>query len=193
MQNTRMQCFLHAKATRKKWRNKGQSKFNKNKSKTPGQCVSVDQMVSPTSGLVAQITGKLTTKRYKYATIFVDQATKMGYTYLQATASANETILAKRAFEEFARQYNVTIRGYHADNGIFRANKWVESCRNQSQSLTFAGVNAHHQNGIAERRIRTLQELTRAMLIHANKLWPEAIMANLWPYALRMANDSCGA
>ena len=180
---------LYAKATRKKWRDKGQSQYNKKETQVPGQCVSVDQMVSPTPGLVAQITGKLTTKRYKYATIFVDQATRMGYTYLQSTASADETITAKKAFEAFARQHGVTIRGYHADNGIFKANKWMESCRSQSQSLTFAGVNAHHQNGVAERRIRTLQELTRAMLIHANKLWPEAISANLWPYALRMAND----
>ena len=180
---------LYAKATRKKWRDKGKIQYNKEKTQVPGQCVSVDQMVSPTPGLVAQITGKLTTKRYKYATIFVDQATKMGYTYLQSTASADETITAKKAFEAFARQHGVTVRGYHADNGIFKANKWVESCRSQSQNLTFAGVNAHHQNGVAERRIRTLQELTRAMLIHANKLWPEAISANLWPYALRMAND----
>ena len=52
----------------------------------------------------------------------------------------------------------------------------------------FAGVNAHHQNGIAERRIRELQELTRTMLIFANRRWPKMVTANLWPYALRMAN-----
>ena len=181
---------LYAKATRKKWRDKGQHKYTKRKISIPGECVSVDQMVSPTPGLVAQISGKLTTKRYKYATIFVDQATKMGYTYLQSTATADETIQAKRAFEEFARQHGVIVRGYHADNGIFKANKWMESCRRQDQSLTFAGVNAHHQNGMAERRIRSLQELTRAMLIHAHKKWPAAISPNLWPYALRMANDN---
>ena len=181
---------LYAKATRKKWRDKGQSKYVKRKITIPGQCVSVDQMVSPTPGLVAQISGKLTTKRYKYVTIFVDQATKMGHTYLQSTATADETILAKRAFEEFATQHGVIIRGYHADNGIFKANKWMESCRKNDQSLTFAGVNAHHQNGMAERRIRSLQELTRAMLIHAHKKWPAAITPNLWPYALRMANDN---
>ena len=30
------------------------------------------------------------------------------------------------------------------------------------------------------------------MLIHAHRLWPPAIEANLWPYALRMANDLHG-
>ena len=50
-------------------------------------------------------------------------------------------------------------------------------------------MNAHHQNGIAECKIRTLQELTRTMLVHANKRWPKAITTNLWPYAMQMAND----
>ena len=65
----------------------------------------------------------------------------------------------------------------------------MEACRKQGQPLTFAGVNAHHQNGMAERRIRSIQELARAMLIHANRRWPESVTINLWPYAVRMAND----
>jgi hypothetical protein len=83
----------------------------------------------------------------------------------------------------------VSIQGYHADNGIFKAYKWVTACRNKGQALSFAGVNAHHQNGIAEQKIRSLQELARNMFVHANKLWPKAVTANLWPYAIRMAND----
>jgi len=31
------------------------------------------------------------------------------------------------------------------------------------------------------------------MLIHANKRWPDAVTTNLWPYAIRMANDSINA
>ena len=50
-------------------------------------------------------------------------------------------------------------------------------------------MNAHFQNGIAERRIRELQEQARTMLIHANKRWPTTVNAYLWPYAIRMAND----
>jgi hypothetical protein len=57
-----------------------------------------------------------------------------------------------------------------------------------NQHMTYAGVNAHHQNGVAKHRIWELQELTRAALIHTNKRWPQCIIANLWPYALRMAN-----
>ena len=85
------------------------------------------------------------------------------------------------------------VQAYHADNGIFKAKKWVEECRQRKQDLTFAGVNAHHQNGIAERQIRELQETTRAMLIHATKRWPGVVTIHLWPYAIRMANQSYNA
>ena len=85
------------------------------------------------------------------------------------------------------------VQAYHADNGIFKAKKWVEECRQRKQDLTFAGVNAHHQNGIAERRIHELQETTRAMLIHTTKRWPGVVSIHLWPYAMRMANQSYNA
>ena len=180
---------LFAKASRKKWRDRPTASANRNSNIKPGDIVSVDQLVSPTPGLVAQMTGRLTNKRYRYVTVFVDQSSRLGFIHLQASADADETIMAKRAFEEYARQHGVHhISAYHADNGVFRANKWVESCRRQRQALSFAGVNAHHQNGIAERRIKEIQELSRSMMIHANRRWPEAITPNLWPYAIRMAN-----
>jgi hypothetical protein len=81
--------------------------------------VLVDQMVSPILGLVAQITGALTTKRYNYATVYVDQATRLGYVHLQKGAMAEETLEGKKAFEAYARSHGVSIKTYHADNGIF--------------------------------------------------------------------------
>jgi hypothetical protein len=56
------------------------------------------------------------------------------------------------------------------------------------QTVSFYGVGAHHQNGIVEKRIRDLQDLARASLIHAIRRWPDAITTHLWPYALRKAN-----
>ena len=182
---------LYAKATRKPWRGKTAKDRSDDKvALKPGQVVSIDQLVSPTPGLIAQMTGFLTTKRYKYATVFVDQFSRLGFVYLQKTASAEETIEAKKAFESYAKRHGVNVENYLADNGIFKAHKWVEACKNDGQGLTFAGVNAHHQNGVAERRIRELQDMARTMLIHANSRWPDAITANLWPYAVRAANDA---
>ena len=113
----------------------------------------------------------------------------MGIVYLQKACSAEETIEAKRAFEQYAEHRGVRVQAYHADNGIFKAKKWVKECRQRKQDLTFSGVNAHHQNGIAERKIRELQKTTRAMLIHATKGWPGVVTIHLWPYAIRMAHS----
>jgi hypothetical protein len=96
---------------------------------------------------------------------------------------------AKVAFERFANVSGVKILYYHADNGVFADNKFKAHVASQNQTLTFCGVNADFQNGLAERRIRELTEHARTMLIHAQKRWPSAITANLWPYALRQAND----
>ena len=65
----------------------------------------------------------------------------------------------------------ILLQRYHADNGIFKANKWVLDCSKKDQNLKFASVNAHHQNGEAERRIRYLQELTRTQMIHVAYKW----------------------
>ena len=130
------------------------------------------------------MTGILTTKRYKYSTVYVDQVAKLSFTYVQKTATDEETIEGKESFERYALNRGVTIQAYHADNGIFRANKWVADCVRKGQPLTFAGFNAHHQNGLAERRIGEIQELERTMLIHAAKRWPECVTTNLWPYAI---------
>lgn len=65
------------------------------------------------------------------------------------------------------------------------------------QTISFCGVNAHFQNGKAERRIRTLQELARSQILHAKAKWPAAITTNLWPYAVSnvssIMNDTMAA
>ena len=153
----------------------------------------MDQLVSPTPGLIAQMTGFLTTKRCKYATVYVDQFSKLGFVFVQKTASAEETVEtveSKRAFEAFARRHGVTVSNFLADNGIFKAYLWLKTCKKDGQGLSLAGVNAHHKNGIAERRIRELGEMARSMLIHTNSRWSESVTTSLWPYAVRMADDA---
>ena len=158
--------------------------------KVPGDCVSVDCLSSATKGLIAQISGTLTKQRYRHACVFVDHKSDLSYTHLLKTQSASELIEAKESFEAYADSFGVIIKHYHADNGIFKSRKWVDSCNAAKQGLTFAGVNGHHQNGRTERRIRSLQDMARTFMIHAAHRWPDAITANLWPYAIRAANDT---
>jgi hypothetical protein len=183
---------LYGKATRRPWRTKGSSTASTrsiHKVNGPGQCISVDQLVSTTPGYIAQLRGRPTLKRYHAATVFVDNFSRLSYVHVQKGTSAEETIQAKHAFERYARSHGVVTKHYHADNGIFADNKFREAVKEDRQTLSFCGVNAHFQNGIAERRIRELQDHARTMLIHATKRWPDAIDSHLWPYALRMANE----
>jgi hypothetical protein len=67
--------------------------------------------------------------------------------------------------------------------------KFKEDCHQKGQNLSFCGINAHFQNGKAEKKIRDLQDAARTYLLHAIRKWPKAITINLWPHALRYAND----
>ena len=183
---------LYGKATRRPWRTKpkaGQPGGKLRTASEPGQCISIDQLESSTPGLIAQIKGWLTKKRYKVATIFVDHFSGLSYIHLQKSTNADETLEAKLAFERFASKFKVPVKSYQADNGRFAENKFMAAVKEAGQTITFCGVNAHFQNAVAERRIRTLQDQARTMLLHAQHRWPKAIDAHLWPYALRVANE----
>ena len=107
--------------------------------------------------------------------MFVDHYSLASYVHLQTSTSAEETILAKEAFVRFARNHGIQVRHYYADNGRFAENQFRETKRQKSQTLTFCGVNANFQNGVAERRIRKLQEHTRTMLASGSYGAPLAI------------------
>ena len=76
---------MYAKATKNPWRGKQNLTYEPKVITEPRELVSVDQLFSPNPGFIVQMTGYLTTKKYKYATIFVDQASKLGYLYMQKT------------------------------------------------------------------------------------------------------------
>ena len=180
-------CYF-GKMTKRPWWSKAQPKRILPTTR-PGQCVSVDQMESSTTGFVAQLKGRLTTRRYRVATIFVDYYSDLSYVHLQSSTTSEETVEAKLAFEAFARDHGVTVQHYHADNGRFADNLFMKSIQEGKQTITFCSVNAHHQNGRAEKRLRDLRESGRTQLLHAISRWPQAFNTHLWPYAVRVAND----
>jgi hypothetical protein len=176
--------------TKVPWRSKGQrnSTHPVFAATKPGECVSVNHMQSTEPGFYGQSKGILTKTRYQNATIFVDHYSRFKFVYLMTSnLTGKETVNAKRAFERFAAKHGIHITHYHCDNGRFADSLFRQACKFQGQKLTFCGVNAHFQNGIAEQAIGDLSESARKQLLHARQRWPQAISTALWPYALRHA------
>ncbi len=144
-------------------------------------------MTSTEVGFFAQLKGALTKKRYRCSTIFVDNYSRLQYVHLQVNNTAKETMEAKHAFKKYAAEHGVSIKYYHCNNGGFADNLFKQSCESNNQRLTFCGINAHFQNGIAGHAICDLANSARKQLLHACSQWPAAVHFALWPYALRNA------
>jgi transposase InsO family protein len=184
-------CYSAA-ACKTAWRhkpNKGETK-NRRENLAPGDVVSVDQIESSIPGLLAQITGSLTRKRIVGSSVYVDHGSDLSYIYHHTSMSSEEALKGKESFEQFAKTHGVHIKHYHVDNGRFKDNLFMKAIERNNQTISFSGVGAHHQNGIAEKRIGDLQRRATALLLHAERRWPDAINSHLWPYAMRAANDS---
>ena len=65
----------------------------------PVQMIFVDQLLSPMPWFIFQIKGILTTKKYKYVTVFVDNYSRFTYTHSKETDMSYETIEDKISFE----------------------------------------------------------------------------------------------
>ncbi len=116
-------------------------------------------MQSTEPGFYGQAKGALTKTRFRNATIFINHYSRLKFVYLMTTnLTSNETVDTKQAFERFASEHGVQIKHYHCDNGRFADTLFCTACDSQNQKLTFCGVNAHFQNGIAERAIQDLSE-----------------------------------
>ena len=61
-----------------------------------------------------------------------------------------DTIHAKHHFEKKMLDMGIFVQAYQSDNGIFAAADFLEEINKGLPNITFSGVGAHHQNGIAE-------------------------------------------
>ena len=94
----------------------------------------------------------------------MDDYSRYTNVHLQKQLTSEEILEAKNVFEAHCRHHQVHVQHYHADNGRFADNLFVQDAIGKGQTLSYCGVNAHWQNGIAERMIRTLRETARTQL-----------------------------
>ena len=57
----------------------------------------------------------------------------------------------KRAFELEASRAGMRIKSYRADNHPFASKEFKQDLELMGQTISYSGVGAHHQNGVAER------------------------------------------
>jgi hypothetical protein len=90
-----------------------------------------------------------------------------------------ETLLAKHAYERFLSSIGVPAKAYHVDNRRFADQGFQDDCNLSNQVITFCGVGSHHQNVIAECKIKELTLGAWTLLLHAKRMLPEYIRAPL--------------
>ena len=81
----------------------------------------------------------------------MDHASGFLHVEHQVSLCASDTIAAKRKFERILYDRGVRVKSYRADNGIFNADEFEDEIKKENQGITFSGVGAQHQNGVAER------------------------------------------
>jgi len=137
--------------------------------------------------------GFLTRQRYQCVAAFIDHFSDFSYVHLMKNQDGDSVCEAKAAFEIFSSANGAHVRHCHTDNGVFACRQWQAACDDKNQGFTCSRANAHHQSGRVKRRMRSLQDQGRSMLIHDNHSWPTAIAAHLSPCDVHAAKDSLNA
>ena len=154
----------------------------------PGQRIFSDQLVSFQTGRLFHTAGRESEdKQFCGSTVFVDAASGYIHVEHQVTLNASDTINAKHQLERMAMELGVTVDSYHTDNGVYKSKAFTEELATNYQQISFSGVGAKWQNGVAEGAIRIVVSRARTMMIHAHIHWPEVKDDSLWPMALSHA------
>lgn len=158
----------------------------------PGDCIHCDHYMSPVPGRVIADSGHSSASNgYVAGTIYVDAASGFVYHRPQKTISASEMIRGKLIFEQEAADANVVVKSYHSDNGIFNSKEFKEHCLKLNQTISFSGVGAKFQNGVAENAVGFITSMARANMIHATIHHPRHKFINSWPLAMSYAIWCC--
>ena len=71
-------------------------------SMVPGECISIDQLVSSQFGFIAPLKGRLPCKQYKATIIFVDNFSHHKYMHFDVTLLSNKMAQAMNTFQKFS-------------------------------------------------------------------------------------------
>ena len=147
--------------------------------------VHTDQYISSVGRRLPHTYGREgSSDKYKGGIINYHSASTIIYACHQVSFVACNTIAGKHLLDQFSASVGVNVQGYHADNHIFNSKEYIQDCELRGQKIKFCGVEAHYQNGCAERAIKAIMSWARTILIEAAIHWPDVIDLDLWPYVV---------
>ena len=139
----------------------------KNEHFTPGDTVSIDQYECRVKGLLSNTRGREDpAKKYCGGTLFNDHASSKIDVFHQISLGASDTIRSKELYEQQAEEVVVNFLAYRGDNGVYKSKGFKDDLIRRGQTMTYSGVGAHEQNGVAERGIPTIVNSARTMMLH---------------------------
>ena len=99
-------------------------------------------------------------------TIFRDAASKIIHVKNQVSLGAGEILASKVSFDQWLWEISMArVKHYHSNNEIFALAEFREQCKEDSQTQSFSGVGAQHQNAEAERSIQTVMYMAQSFTI----------------------------
>jgi hypothetical protein len=117
----------------------------------------------------------------------VDHACGKIFNFPQYSTNASETVRSTQRLASMARDDGITIKSFHADNGIFAKSEFKDYCERNRIKFSFCGVGAKHQNGVAEQNIKTVAQWARVNMLHLAAHWPQYSSSTFWPQAIDYA------
>ena len=173
------------------WKKKGKKtgSIRTPEQKDPGNGVSVFQIVLENPGLIPHMYGIITKQRLRGCTKIVDHVSYYVYVHLMQDLSLSDTLLYNAEMEKIMAQAGWTVKNYHADNGIFLDNGFIDAINEKDGKLTFCGMGVYHQKGIIENKnvILTTSDIT--ILLHDIIMWPQMIDKTFWPFSIKYVDE----
>ena len=96
------------------------------------------------------MSGLLTNQQLWGCTTFIDHVSDCVYGDLIRYLSLAETLISKSAWGKVIAKSGHMVKHYHADNGCFADNGFIDATNEKYQMITFYDVGSHHHNGIVE-------------------------------------------
>ena len=129
----------------------------------------------------------------KYGYVLVDDFSR--YTWVFFLTHKYETFSEFQVFyKKIEQDEKFKISNIQSDHGgEFQNNEFDQFCRTQGINQKFSSPRTLEQNGVVERRNRTLVEMARTMLIESNlprKFWAEAINTSCYIINKAMVRNS---